>query len=65
MVPLGLIILSIDSSRVRRLRRQIEVKHGTSLKKNYPKLAALLGFSNNGNGNGNAKEKPERDANSS
>ena len=63
MVPLGLIILSIDSSRVRRLRRQIEVKHGTWLKKHYPKLAALLGLSNNGNGN--AKEKPERDANSS
>jgi len=50
MVPLGLFILSIDSSRVRRWRRQMEVKHGAWLKKRYPRIAGLLGLSNNGNG---------------
>ena len=50
MVPLGLIILSIDSSRIRRLRRQAEVKYGAWLKKRYPKMAALLGLTNNENG---------------
>ena len=51
MVPLGLIILSIDSARVRRWRRQIEVRHGARLKQRYPKIAGWLGLSNNGNGN--------------
>ena len=54
MVPLGLIILSIDSARVRRWRRQMEVKHGAWLKKRYPRFAAMLGLSNNANGKKNS-----------
>lgn len=50
MVPLGLLILSVDSSIVRRWRRRMEVKHGGWLKKRYPRIAGLLGLANNGNG---------------
>ena len=55
MVPLGLVILSVDSTRVRRWRRQMEVKHGAWLKTRYPRLAGLLGLSANGNG-GNSRK---------
>jgi hypothetical protein len=51
MVPLGLLILSIDSSIIRRWRRRMEVKHGAWLKKRYPRIAGLFGLANNGNGN--------------
>jgi hypothetical protein len=44
MIPLGLIILSIDSPIVRRWRRKLEVKFGAWLKPRFPKLAAWLGF---------------------
>jgi hypothetical protein len=44
MIPLGLIILSIDSPIVRRWRRKLEVKFGAWLKPRHPKLAAWLGF---------------------
>jgi len=49
MVPLGLIMLSIDSSTVRRWRRQMEVKCGPWLKQRFPRIAGSLGFSINGN----------------
>ncbi len=49
MVPLGLIVLSIDSPFVRRWRRKIEVRFGAWLKPRYPRLAGWLGFSANGN----------------
>jgi hypothetical protein len=53
MIPLGLIILSIDSPFVRRWRRKLEVKFGAWLKPRHPRLAAWLGFNGNGrNGNG-------------
>ena len=55
MVPLGLLILSIDSRIVRRWRRRMEVRHGPWLKRRYPKIAALLGLNNNGNNNGKKK----------
>ncbi len=55
MVPLGLIILSVDSSIVRRWRRRMEVRHGAWLKKRYPGIASLLGLNNNGKDN----RKPE------
>ncbi len=55
MVPLGLVILSVDSTRVRRWRRQMEVKHGAWLKKRYPRLAGLLGLKGNGNSSINRK----------
>jgi len=56
MVPLGLLILSIDSSIIRRWRRRIEVKHGAWLKKRYPRIAALLGLANNGKVNNKKQE---------
>ncbi len=57
MVPLGLLILSIDSKLVRRWRRRMEVRHGAWLKKRYPRIAALLGLNNNGNGNRKPDQK--------
>jgi hypothetical protein len=51
MIPLGLIVLSIDIPVIRRWRRQLEVRVGQWLKTNYPALAAKLGY-RNGNGNG-------------
>jgi len=51
MIPLGLIVLSIDIPAVRRWRRRLEVSVGQWLKANYPALAAKLGYRNvNGNG---------------
>ena len=44
MVPLGLVILSIDSSSVRRWRRKMETRYGPWLKRNYPRIASLLGL---------------------
>ncbi|MGI9463269.1 MAG: hypothetical protein ACR2OM_04990 [Aestuariivirgaceae bacterium] len=46
MVPLGLLILSVDIPAVRRWRRQITVKLGVWLRHRYPKLAEKLGFNN-------------------
>jgi hypothetical protein len=62
MVPLGLIVLSVDIPLVRRWRRQATVKLGGWLKANYPGLAAKLGFRNgNGNGNGGAGARARTD----
>ena len=44
MIPLGLVILSIDLPFVRRWRRRITVRFGGWLKRRYPSLAAKLGF---------------------
>jgi len=44
MVPLGLMVLSIDIPAVRRWRRRATVKLGAWLKMNYPGLARSLGF---------------------
>ena len=46
MVPLGLIILSVDIPVVRRWRRQATVSLGLWLKTRYPALAGKLGFDN-------------------
>jgi hypothetical protein len=46
MIPLGLIVLSIDIPLVRRWRRQAQVRLGQWLKLHYPALAERLGFSN-------------------
>ncbi len=48
MIPLGLIILSVDLPFVRRWRRRMTVRFGNWLKRNYPDLAGKIGF-NNGN----------------
>ncbi len=44
MIPLGLMILSIDIPTVRRWRRKTTVKLGDRLIKSYPKIAHKLGF---------------------
>ena len=47
MIPLGLMILSIDIPGVRRWRRKMTVRLGGWLKQKYPKLAEKLGFTLN------------------
>lgn len=44
MIPLGLMVLSIDIPSVRRWRRKTTVRTGIWLKAHYPKLAKKLGF---------------------
>ena len=59
MVPLGLLVLSVDSSIVRRWRRRTEVRLGGWLKPRYPRLARWLGFearNNGGNGSTRARD---------
>src|SRR5687768_8930010 len=51
MVPLGLLVLSIDIPRVRRWRRRFAVWFA----RKYPGLAAKLHMRTNGNGNGNGQ----------
>ena len=49
MVPLGLLVLSVDVPRVRRWRRRFAVWFS----RRYPGLAARLHVRSNGNGAGN------------
>ena len=58
MVPLGLIILSVDIPVVRRWRRQASVWIGPRLRARYPWLASQIGFDNS---NGNGVARPYRD----
>jgi hypothetical protein len=44
MIPLGLVVLSVDSPSVRRLRRAGAVKLGRWLKPRFPRLATVLGY---------------------
>ena len=44
MVPLGLIVLSIDIPAIRRGRRRTVVRLGQWLKRRHPSLATRLGF---------------------
>ncbi|MGE0213084.1 MAG: hypothetical protein AB7S41_15445 [Parvibaculaceae bacterium] len=44
MIPVGLIILSVDIPAVRRWRRQATVRLGLWLKERYPGLASKIGF---------------------
>jgi hypothetical protein len=53
MVPLGLLILSIDIPRVRRWRRRFAVWFS----RRYPAAAMKVGIRSNGNGNGNGSAK--------
>jgi hypothetical protein len=46
MIPLGLLVLSIDIPAVRKWRRLAQVRLGHWLRANYPSLAARLGYSN-------------------
>jgi hypothetical protein len=45
MLPLGLIILSVDSAAVRRFRRRSTVKLGRWIIPKWPKTAEKLGYS--------------------
>jgi hypothetical protein len=45
MLPLGLVILSIDFAIVRRIRRRASIKLGGYLHRNYPSFAKRVGFS--------------------
>jgi hypothetical protein len=46
MIPLGLLVLSVDVPAVRRWRRHLQVRFGQWLKKNHPSLAQRFGYSN-------------------
>jgi purine-cytosine permease-like protein len=50
MVPLGVVVLSIDFPVVRRFRRATTVKLGYWLHKRWPNLAKRLGFGEPRNG---------------
>jgi hypothetical protein len=49
MIPLGLLVLSVDLPSVRRLRRRWVVKFGNWMKRKNPDLAQRMGFNNNNN----------------
>jgi hypothetical protein len=44
MIPLGLVILSIDVPMIRRQRRKWTVRIGIWLKERHPKFARAIGF---------------------
>jgi hypothetical protein len=44
MIPLGLVILSVDLPPVRRFRRRFTVRLGHWLNRRWPNLARRLGF---------------------
>ncbi len=44
MLPLGLIMLSIDSAWIRKFRRKSEIRLGRWLIKRYPNFARRVGF---------------------
>lgn len=44
MIPLGLLILSVDIAFVRRLRRLATVRLGVFLRRRAPRLARMLGY---------------------
>ena len=44
MIPLGLIVLSVDFPAIRRKRRELTVRFGPPFKRKFPRLARVLGF---------------------
>ncbi len=44
MIPLGLVVLSVDMPMVRRFRRNATVKLGHWLRRRWPSLAKKLGY---------------------
>jgi hypothetical protein len=44
MLPLGLLILSMDFPGLRRRRREWTVRYGPRFKRRFPRLATLVGF---------------------
>ncbi len=53
MIPLGLLVLSVDFPLVRRWRRRWTVAAGSWLMRNYPALGKRFGF----NGTGRRKKR--------
>jgi len=47
MIPVGLLVLSVDSAPIRRFRRKHTVNVGGWLKERYPGVAEKVGFSFN------------------
>ncbi len=46
MIPLGLIVLSVDIAIIRRWRRRNIVRHGPWLKERFPRVASVFGIGN-------------------
>ncbi len=46
MLPLGLVVLSVDSPFIRRLRRRLTLRMGFWLHSSWPSLARRIGFTN-------------------
>jgi hypothetical protein len=44
MLPLGLLILSVDLPPIRRFRRRTEVKFGQLIRKRFPRVARKFGW---------------------
>ncbi len=44
MIPLGLVVLSVDLPPVRRFRRNATVRTGNWLHKRWPGLAKIIGY---------------------
>jgi hypothetical protein len=44
ILPLGLVMLSIDSALIRKFRRKSEIRLGRWLIKRYPNFARRIGF---------------------
>nr|ALS88787.1 putative transmembrane protein (PGPGW) [uncultured bacterium] len=51
MIPLGLVILSVDVPFARRMKRRAAVRLGRWLKPRWPGVARMLGFSAAAHGN--------------
>ena len=51
MIPLGLVVLSVDLPPVRRFRRNATVKIGYWLHKRWPNLARIIGYGRRGTKN--------------
>lgn len=56
MVPLGLVILSVDLPPVRRFRRRFTIRLGNWLHRKWPSLARRLGYGNSKNGRKNGQQ---------
>ena len=72
MIPLGLLVLSVDFPLIRRWRRRWTVQMGDWLVRRYPSWAKRLGFNGNSNSaryvrrssaNGNAADAAGTDRN--
>jgi hypothetical protein len=61
MIPLGLLVLSVDLAIVRRWRRKGVVRHAPWFRERFPKLAAMFGL---GAGSGGTAMRSDADKSS-